>query len=153
MVCSKFVFTLLPLFATARSGHHQPSIQESRGLFWVRHGHYRGLTCIRQNSKSCKFLTASEILPLTMGSTRTTPQIRNLDQVKSIHVRAITQSGLSDRRINILLESSPPPYYPEDSTVRVSAIYSHSRHDENLCRPSLESCGFGSWRSLWRHRH
>jgi hypothetical protein len=47
-------------------------------LFWVRHGHYRGLTYICQNSKSCKFLTASEILPVTMGSTRTTPQIRNL---------------------------------------------------------------------------
>src|SRR5208282_6910018 len=40
-------------------------------LFWVRHGHYRGLTYSRQNSKSSKFLTASEILPVTMGRTRT----------------------------------------------------------------------------------
>jgi hypothetical protein len=48
-------------------------------FFWVRHGHYRGLTYSRQNSKSWKFLTASEILPVTMGSTRKTPQIRFLD--------------------------------------------------------------------------
>jgi len=40
-------------------------------LFWVRHGHYRGLTYSRQNSKPCKLLTASEMLPVTMGSTRT----------------------------------------------------------------------------------
>jgi polyphosphate kinase 2 PPK2 len=31
--------------------------------------------------------------------------------------------------------------------------YSHLRHDENLCCPSLESCGVGPWRRLWRHRH
>jgi hypothetical protein len=36
-------------------------------LFWVRHGHYRGLTYRSQNSKSCKLLTASEMLPVTMG--------------------------------------------------------------------------------------
>src|SRR5215471_14623846 len=29
---------------------------------------------------------------------------------------------------------------------------SHSRRDENLCRPTLRSRGFGSWRRLWRHR-
>jgi hypothetical protein len=29
------------------------------------------LTYSSQNSKSCKFLTASEILPVTMGNTRT----------------------------------------------------------------------------------
>jgi hypothetical protein len=38
-------------------------------LFWVRHGHYRDLTYSRQNSRSCKLLTASEILPVTMGRT------------------------------------------------------------------------------------
>jgi len=36
-------------------------------LFWVRHGHYRGLTYSCQNSNSCKLLTASEMLPVTMG--------------------------------------------------------------------------------------
>jgi uncharacterized NAD(P)/FAD-binding protein YdhS len=31
--------------------------------------------------------------------------------------------------------------------------YSHFRHHENLCCPSRQSCGFGSWRRFWRHRH
>ena len=49
-----------------------------------------------------------------------------------------------------LLEFPPPPCYLGTSTTRV---YGHLRHDENLCRPSLESRRFGSRRRLWGHRH
>src|SRR5271157_5068809 len=44
-------------------------------LFWVRHGNYRGLAYSRQNSKSCNLLTASEMLSVSMGSTRRSAQL------------------------------------------------------------------------------
>ena len=52
-------------------------------LFWVRHGHYRGLTYSRQKTKSCKLLTASEMLPVTMGSIEDEFKLRNLGLVPS----------------------------------------------------------------------